>query len=393
MSCFSNISRKYFQKKRNIKRISFIFFLLFPASNLFSFFIPISGDGDEFYLLIPNIYFWGFEADVCWRLENGFYNKADTIFSVTVGTNVSDSGYYRDINDKYSDNSDLNHKYTDLRTLWGLGFEQGILKRPNMNKNLLAAHFNYRGLREWNFNKDDQNSVLFDSNRPDKDGIFLNTFIASLIYDDTVFNNISGEKKGPYIELSYEAGPAWFFNQAIGNSNFHKVFFEASYFLPVYEADNKKEVLQSIYFAGRTGVDIIMGDKIPLVARQTFGVMDSEHAIGGSIVRGFEKNRFDSEIKWANNIELRLIGRRIDYMPDEMLLRPGILLFFDYALFSGLDGFRGDDSFGMIASAGFGIFAEIFIFGDFFLYGSFPVIGKRIDENIISISFGHDFNF
>lgn len=367
--------------------------MLFPASNLFSFFMPISGDGDEFYLLIPNIYFWGFEADVCWRLENGFYNKADTIFSVTVGTNVSDSGYYRDVNDTHSDNPDLNHKYTDLRTLWGLGFEQGILKRPNINKNLLAAHFNYRGLWEWNFNKDDQNSVLFDSNRSDKDGILLNTFIASLIYDDTVFNNISGEKKGLYIEASYEAGPDWFFNQAIGNSNFHKIFVEASYYLPVYEADNKKEVLQSIYFAGRTGVDIIMGNKIPLVARQTFGVMDSEHAIGGSIVRGFEKNRFDSEIKWANNIELRLIGRRIDYMPDEMLLRPGILLFFDYALFSGLDGFRGGDSFGMIASAGFGVFAEVFIFGNFFLYGSFPVIGKRIDENIISISFGHDFNF
>lgn len=393
MSCFSNISKKYFSQKRNSKKIAFVFFLLFPASNLFSFFIPLVGEGDEFYLLIPNVYFWGFEADVCWRLEKGFYSKADTIFSITAGAYVSDFGYYRDGNDRYLDNPDSNYKYTSLSTLWGFGFEQGILKKAGMNKNLLAIHFNYRGLRDWNFNKDKQNSLLFDTNRPDKDGVFLNTLIASLIYDDTVFNNITGAKKGPYIELSYGAAPYWFFNQVIGDSNFHKVFFDASYFLSVYEADNKKEILQSIYFAGRTAVDVIMGDRIPMVARQTFGIMDSKHAIGGFIVRGFEKNRFDSEIKWASNIELRFIGPRIDYMPDEMILRPGILLFFDYALFSRLEGFDNGDNFDMIASAGFGIFAEVFILGNFFLYGSFPVLGKRIDEHVISISFGHDFSF
>ena len=388
-------------KRIRVPRIFFYIIIILTALPAWS--LPkemISSERDSFYI-DRHLRFWGMDFDFCRILENGISDKTDTILCLSAGSAVRELGYYRDSSDLYTDSGSADYLYTRLNTNWGVGIEQGLLWNNNIEKNLLSLRLKYRGLREFNFNLARQDSIIFDSIRPDRDGILLNTFIVALVYDDVFLNRESGLRKGFYAEFALESGPKWFLNDVTGESDFIKYFAGAKAFIPFYEADEKQDFLQAVYIADYAGLDFVKGDLIPLTARQTYGILRPKNGAGG-MVRGFESRRFDGEIKAINNIELRFIMRQIKNESGRKLLRPGVLAFLDYAVFGWLDGY--DESFpdgdggwltdgGEISSAGLGLFSEVLSIGTATMYVCFPLAGSRIDGRAMSVTLTYGLHF
>ena len=382
MNYFLNILGKSLANKK---------FLLLLFLLLVSVFSAFSEEAGKFYL-DPRLVPWGIDTDFCFRFGPGLYEGVDTILRFTVGSAINWNGYYRDENDIYTDSRDFDYMYTRLNANWGLGLEQGLLWNDETNKNLLSLFLRYKGMRVWNFDMFDMNSILFDSIRPDKDGVLSNTFIVSLIFDNTFFHQETGLKQGFYTEFSIEKGPKWFFNDTIGIADFTKVFMGVKYFHPVHETkDKEKTIIKAIYFADSAGVDYSFGDNIPLPARQTFGVHRPEDGCGGK-VRGFETRRFDSEVKVINNFDIRFIMPKVKTKSGTKVFRPGFLTFFDACYFAKLEGYK-DTGEGVLMSAGFSIFSEFLFMGNCVLTVGFPIIGERIDKNPTTISVDYGLRF
>ncbi len=387
MSFFSVFSGKFSQDKWIIPAAAF-FLLIFPALTL------NAEEASPFYI-DRHIRFWGMDFDFCQVLDTGLIQDKETIIRYSAGSSIRQLGYYRDENDSYSADSNLDYDYTRLNTNWGVSIEQGLLWYTGGEKNLLSLHLKYRGIREWNFNLPGQDSLLFDSVRSDSDGILYNTFIISLLLDNVLLNRESGLKKGFSAELSAEAGPAWFLNDITGNSDFRKYFAGVKSFIPFYEGEDSSGFMKAVYLAGAAGIDYAKGGDIPLPARQTFGIMSPESGAGG-MVRGFESRRFDSMTKVINNIELRFVMQQIKNTSGRKLLRPGFLVFHDYCFFDRLDGYEssgGESGSGEISSAGFGIFSEVLFTGNFVMYAGFPITGERIDRDAMSLFLTYGLHF
>ncbi len=365
------------------------YFILFSLFFIFSASV-FSNELGQFYLE-PHLTPWGLDTDFCLRLEPGFFEGRDTILRLTMGSSINWLGYYRDENDIYTDERELNYQYTRLNANWGLGIEQGLLWDSYNERNLLSLFLRYRGVRVWNFDMFDQDSILFDSIRPDKDGILYNTFIISLILDKTLINNETGLKKGVYSELSVEIGPKWFFNDIESIADFSKLFMAVKYFHSIYETADEDKFIKAIYLGDSVGADYVLGDNIPLPARQTFGVRKPKNACGG-MVRAFEKRRFDSEIKIINNFECRFIMSQIKTSKGTKIFRPGFLGFFDSCYFDKLEGYKNDGR-GVLMSAGFAVFSEFLFLGNCMLTVGFPIIGKRIDESPMAFSLDYGLHF
>ena len=395
MNCFSNISRKFLASKNdwfsksfltNALRKSIILFLL-----LFSFFSLAAEEGLGDFYLESRLLTWGFDMDFCLRLANGLLDNRDTIFRFNLGSSIDWLGYYRDENDHYTEDSDLDYMYTRTNANFGFAFEQGILWNEETNKNLLSFMFRYRSIRTWNFNMFDQDSLLFNSIRHDRDGGLYNTFIFSFLLDDTIFHKETGLRKGLSSEFSAEIGPKWFFNDVISIADFTRLFMNTKYFHPLYETKSRDKFIQAIYWADSIGIDYCFGENIPLPVRQTFGVLKMVDGCGG-MVRGFERRRFDSEVKIINNFDLRFIMSQIKNKKSTKIFRPGFLVFFDTCYFDKLDGYK-DNGSGVLMSTGFSLFSEFLFMGNCLLTVGFPIMGERIDGSPVSVSLNYGLRF
>jgi len=390
MNCFSNTSRKFLVSKTTMLHKLILLFLL-----LFALVIPLYAEQEKrnFYIE-PRLTTWGLYTDFCFRLNRGLFETTDTILRLNIGSVINWSGgYYRDEDDRYTDSSDLDYLYTRLDTTWGLGIEQGLIWNEEADKNLMLLSLRYRTMRVWHFNICNQDSILFDSIRPDKDGVLYNTFIISLLIDNAFFSRETGLRKGVLAELSAELGPEWFFNDIIGIADFTKIFANLRSFYPLYEAEHGKKLVTAVYFANSIGIDYVFGDNIPLPARQTFGVQRVSGGCGGR-VRGFEDRRFDSEVKAINNFDIRLRMSQIRSSSGKKILHPGLLVFFDACYFEKLEGYKENGS-GTIMSAGFALFSDFFSFGagTGVLTVGFPLVGERIDKSPMTIKLDYGFRF
>ncbi|MCL2705037.1 MAG: hypothetical protein FWE72_02385 [Spirochaetaceae bacterium] len=386
MNCFSNISKKFLPGKTNMVHKPILLLLILLIS-VFSLFSEELGD----FYLEERLLTWGVDVDFCYRLTNGFLEGKDTIFTLTIGGAANWMGYYRDENDIYTEDSDLDYTFTRANANWGLGIEQGLLWNDKTNKNLLSILLKYRAMRAWNFNMANQNSILFDSIRPDKDGVLYNTFIVALILDDTLFYKDTGLRKGLHTEVAAEIGPKWFFNDNIGIADFTKLFINVKYFHPLYETKRTDKSIKAIYLVDSVGVDYVFGNDIPLPVRQTYGVLRPADGCGGR-VRGFENRRFDSEIKIINNFDIRFIMPQIKNGKGSKILRPGVLAFFDTCYFDKLEGYKEDGS-GVLMSTGFTLFSELLFLGNCLFTVGFPIIGERIDKGRVAIKLDYGMRF
>jgi len=386
MNCFSNISKKFLARKNDMSHKLILLFLILFIS-VFSLFSEESG---AFYLE-ERLLTWGVDLDLCYRLANGLLEGRNTIFSLTLGGAINWMGYYRDENDIYTDNSDLDYTFTRANVNWGLGFEQGILWNDKTDKNLLSVLLRYRATRAWNFDMFDQDSILFNSVRPDKDGVLYNTFIVAFVLDDTFYHKETGLREGLHSEVAVEIGPKWFLNDVIGIADFTRLFMNVKYFHPLYETERTDRFIKAIYLADSIGADYIFGDNIPLPVRQTYGVQRPSDGCGGR-VRGFEKRRFDSELKIINNFDVRFIMPQIKNSKGRKIFRPGFLAFFDACYFDKLEAYKEDGS-GILMSTGFTVFSELLSIGSCLFTVGFPIMGERIDKSHVSISLDYGMRF
>jgi hypothetical protein len=384
----------------NKKVSSITVFLVFLLSmSLF----PSEGGGDEnikkeesenTLKVIPDINYWGMNADV--HITGiDLLDRMGSSLLLSGGAGIRSLGYYRDENDDYYEADDETYDvYEDLKNLrihtnWGAGLTQGFIKNPQNNGDLLYGVLKYRGIREWNVEDDSRNQILFNSIRNDKDGILVNSLITALIFDSTVENRASGNKKGIKSEISLERAPEWFFNDIVGKSDFIKYYGSFSFFLPLVDFSNKTgTAVSGLYLADYAAADYVSGDYIPLIARQKIGSLNPSNGLGGRI-RGFETRRFDGELKVANNLELRMNLPVINFTGGESYFRPGALLFLDSGYYDLLSGTDADT----IISCGGGMTGDISGFIRGMTYISFPLKGERLDKETMVISFDVGFHF
>ena len=350
----------------------------------------------EGLIIEPDINYWGMNADISIYGFELIENLSSRVL-ISGGAGIRSIGYYRDENDSHIEKDDGKYdvyndfKYFRIHTNWGVGLSQGIVNAENCRNDFLTAVFKYRGIREWNFEDDNFDQVIFNSTRKDKDGILLNSFIVGLVMDCVSEDKKSGNISGYYSEASVERAPEWFFNDIEGESDFIKYFGSFTFYVPMAEFRNKKgEIVSGLYFAESFSADFVDGDKIPLLARQTMGSLFPENGLGGKI-RGFETRRFDGELTFANNLEARLTFPviRSSLIPGKYYLRPGIFSFFDSGYYDLLEG----SDPGFLLSCGGGIFGDIsgIIQGVAFL--SFPLEGERLDEKSMDFSLSLNFHF
>ena len=350
----------------------------------------------EGLIIEPDINYWGMNADVSIYGFEIFEDLSSRLI-VSGGAGFRSLGYYRDENDKFIEEDDgsrniySDYKQLRIHTNWGAGFTQGIINREDSRNDLVYAVFKYRGIREWNIEDSSRNQIIFDSVRPDKSGILLNSLIAALVCEYVDEDKQSGNLKGIYSEISVERAPEWFFNDIEGDSDFIKYYGSFSFYIPAADFINRKgETVSGIYIADCFSADFADGNKIPLIARQTMGSLDPKNGLGGT-VRGFESRRFDGEFTMANNLETRLTLPviRTKMSGNRLYLRPGVFTFFDSGYYDLLDGTDP----GFLLSCGGGIFGDINGIVQGMAYLSFPLKGERLDEKAMDFSLGLNFHF
>ena len=350
----------------------------------------------EGIIIEPDINYWGMNADISVYGFEVFEDLSSRIL-ISAGASFRGLGYYRDENDNFIEEDDgsrdIYGDFTQLRihTNWGAGFYQGLIDNKGCRNDLIYTVLKYRGIREWNIEDSSRDQIIFDSIRPDKDGILLNSFIAALVYECVSEDSRSGNLKGFYSEISVERAPEWFFNDIEGDSDFIKYYGSFSFYIPAADfRDRNGETVSGIYLGDCFSADFVDGDKIPLIARQTMGSLHPKNGLGGT-VRGFESRRFDGELKISNNLETRLTMpvMRTGLFSGRMYIRPGIFTFFDsgyYDLLTGTDE-------GFLLSCGGGIFGDINGIIQAMAYLSFPLEGKRLDEKAMDFSLGLNLHF
>ena len=350
----------------------------------------------ESLIIEPDINYWGMNADISIYGFEIFKDLSSRVL-VSGGAGIRSLGYYRDENDEFIEEDDGSRNvysdFTQLRihTNWGVALTQGIINREGFRNDLLYAELRYRGIREWNIEDSSREQIIFNSIRPDRDGILLNSLIAALVYDCVSKDEGSGNLKGFYSEISVERGPEWFFNDIEGDSDFIKYYGSFSLYIPAADIRNRSgETSSGIYIADCFSADLVDGNKIPLIARQTMGSLDPKNGLGGT-VRGFESRRFDGELTLSNNLETRLtlpvIGTKL--FRNRMYLRPGIFTFFDSGYYDLLDGTDA----GFLLSCGGGIFGDINGIVQGMAYLSFPLEGERLDEKAMDLFTWTEFAF
>ncbi|MCQ2604811.1 MAG: hypothetical protein MJ215_07235, partial [Spirochaetia bacterium] len=239
--------------------------------------------------------------------------------------------------------------------------------------------------------EEDDDQILFNSNRFDKNGLWQNSLIFEITYDSVLKDRDTAMRKGLYVSGSLEYAPRLAINDFRGEADFIKYAFELRYFVPVVKFD-EDNLLAGVYFGTSFLWDYIEGDKIPLYARQHITSTLSTTAALGGLVRGYEKYRFDSELKWASRNEFRFNTRKFhitDVNKMDVFLRFSALGFFDFGYYGTTDGDDGD----MICSSGAGVLASFMDILSVSMYLAWPMAEKRLDGYRVVPVFGFGFKF
>jgi len=165
--------------------------------------------------------------------------------------------------------------------------------------------------------------------------------------------------------LSAELAPAWLGNEVLGLSDYWRLSFIVTGYLPVLDSP-----VVSIYLADRVLFDRIFGNKVPVTTLGSIGaltevpfVSDSLQALGDAL-RGVADNRYDGYIKLVNNFDVRL------HFPAWTLFKlatPMAVVYFDAGVYDRMTRKLRFDPVYCAAGLGVGLYALGF---DFILYGT-----------------------
>jgi hypothetical protein len=136
-------------------------------------------------------------------------------------------------------------------------------------------------------------------------GIFGNSFITGLTYNNLRHDKKTKASDGLFMETSFEISP--YLASVSGASDFYRANFSAKYFKTLFEArPSAKKNLFTVYLGEYFSIDYADAKTdMPLYVMQTFGGTDLRYGLAES-VRGFERFSWDTQLKIVNNIELRV---------------------------------------------------------------------------------------
>jgi Omp85 superfamily domain len=275
---------------------------------------------------------------------------------------------------------------------WRLGVDQGLAWNERTRANLVEAFAFYRGRLD--FNEIKQGQLLYDSSLADRAGVFLNSIIAGLAYDDVLPDTRHKTFSGTSAEVSAEWGPRFLLNTLKGDSDFVRFNATFRWFLPLYDQKPDEPVnFFSIYLGERFSVDYALGlsAPVPLYIRQTFGGRGDQIIGLGKAVRGVDEGSLDTNLKAVNSLEVRA-NLPAFVSPDVV---PGFLFFWDLGYYNqvGESGFTGAAGAGVVSSAGGGIFLDLLDLARGAAYMTRRLTGVNSDGSVVSfvVEFGLHF--
>ncbi len=251
------------------------------------------------------------------------------------------------------------YRYQSPNFQWALGATLGLAQKEKGN--LVEAFAFYRG--RYDFYDTSLSALAFT----DMEGIFGNSFLAGLAYDNTARDS-RRVYSGVFAELSGEYGPDAL-NEAARESDFLRFTLKAKGYLPLVstgQASDEKLNAFSLYLAGFASADYASGGHVPIWVMQSFGGRDLRGSLG-DCVRGYPSNSFDSSLKLVANGEVRAILPALFHQAWLVSMLYG---FFDAGYYSGFanDSGANKDASGAIMSTGAGLNFNVF---DFVNLGAF----------------------
>lgn len=321
-----------------------------------------------------------------------FIDGRDTIIWFGTGASWIKTPFYRNADDELltSDNAeeiniDEDLSFYNLNFNGNYGITQGILWNRQTNANLLDISLFCRGRYDYHFEDDERDQILFNQNEdlPDMESIQQTSFITGFSLNHIIKDKADHLIKGIYSEISLEWGPS-FINQT---ADFLRLNFAFKGFVPLFNLKTKTSHNFNMYFCNYFVVDWITGDTIPINIRQSIGGLRNQRfALGGRTIRAIDFGRYDSNLKIANCIDLR-INLPFIIPPD---IVPGFIVYFDSGYYDLLEG--ADDGF--LFSTGLGIFFNMFNKFQLTGYTGFYLNGENVNgEKWKPFSFAFKFHF
>ena len=360
-------------------------FSLFVALSLS---LPIWADSD----LDPSfrLHTWGPEVDLAWH-PIILIPHTQTTFSLGAEALYKPWNYFHDpvSGNALTTASLADAAVKELSGSWFLGMAQGLVghdssdardNRAWESANLVEVYGYYRGsvLRTLS-----SGSNLSNSSQPDKNGYVQTLFMGGLDLNLLTVADEHNLKSGFLLEGAAETAAAGLQSVAV---DFNRVTALWTGFLPVFDANPDSRLNTfSVLFGANLVWDHLWGATIPAQARQLIGGRSWDGPLGyveglGGVVRGIETGRFDGNDKVVGNLDLRFNLPGMDF-PDFVRslspfdlkgsIIPGVLLFYDYGAWNGLQGI----SQGSVTTAGVGLFLSIGHYGSLALYNEYWLTG------------------
>ncbi len=314
----------------------------------------------------------------------------DTVIWLYVGGGYEWLNYFRDPSNRlYSGDEGFNPStdpyYRRCNARLDLGIAQGFIFNNKLQINLLQAFLFYKTRVDYIIPDSSKNELIIASALPDAPGIFENSFLFGLDYNDLDKTSPHRLFSGFYVEATVNWGPEWLWNDLYGMADFVQLNATAKAFLPLFDIDPKTKLnILSGYIGLFFSVDYCTGRYLPINIQQIFGGLHPRYGLGYA-VRGYEDTRFDGQFKSVLNIEYRmnLPAFKIIYS-----FTPGVFVFFD----SGYYNFCYYPKDGFLFSTGIGVYLNIWNWTSLTLYTAFPLSQPLADGSGYWLPIAIEFN-
>ena len=375
----------------------YCFFILLVVFVLISPFQVWAQEGEEDatrgdWIISPVIDFYGLHMDLGYRGVSLLEGR-DTIFWVGAGAFYKKRSFFRfpdgDLyiaSDPSVDPAKDPYFYM-FQADWTLGMTQGFLWNDRIDRNLLEAFLFYKGRYNKHFVDNSADQLLFRSIvAPDREGLFQNSLLLGLSFNDVSTSKATKVKKGIYSEASVEWGPSFLLNTLYGEANCIKLDVHMKGFLPLVEVDPAGDFnLFSMYAGANLAVDYTAGTYVPRNISQSFGGLAPKAGLGGA-VRGVFTGSYDTPFKAVFNADLRFNLPSL-VLPD---ILPVLRLTFDAGYYNELNAIHS----GVLLTTGGEIGINFFNFVVPSVGFYYFINGENVDRSrfmIFDLAFGFHF--